>query len=256
MQESTDERKATQLTQEVPTAVTQAESATGPLSARADVASRGRNLLMFSGGRDSTLAAMRMHAQGATLALVTVTSSHLVGMDRVRTRLSELAMHLPDDTPWFHVRQPTELRTDTSFYEQTCLACHHAYVAVSGSVARTLSASRLAFGYAGYQKDWPEQSLLAISCLRGVLARHGIELVLPVYDIPSKAAAIAELEALGLNSAALEQKCLQQITNVVLSDERLRQQVGLWEAAIDGSMSKISDIEVDVVERRTLGEFR
>jgi len=52
-------------------------------------------------------------------------------------------------TPWLRARQPTELQTDTSFYEQTCLPCHHAYVVVSGVLARRLGAHRLAFGYAG-----------------------------------------------------------------------------------------------------------
>ena len=63
--------------------------------------------------------------------LVTVTSTHLVGMEQVRQRLKELARLLPKDTPWIHVRQPEELKTDTSFYDRTCLPCHHAYVVVS-----------------------------------------------------------------------------------------------------------------------------
>ncbi len=215
-----------------------------------------RRLLMFSGGRDSTLAAMRMNAVGLPLALVTVSSWHLVGIERVKARLREMSGHLPPNTPWFHARQPTELRTDTSFYEQTCLPCHHAYVVVSGVIAKSLRACSLAFGYARYQQDWPEQTPLAVSRLRHVLARHGITLELPVYDLPSKAAAAAELQKYGLSAEALEQKCLRQVTNVALPDVKLHEQIGLWENAIDRSMMQIEAIKIEVLEQRHIGDFR
>ena len=99
-------------------------------------------VVMFSGGRDSTLAAMRLHLLGVPVTLVTVTSTHLVAIESVRRRLTELLQHLPGDTRWLLVQQPEELRTDTSFYEQTCLPCHHAYVVASAAlVAPPLSAT-------------------------------------------------------------------------------------------------------------------
>jgi hypothetical protein len=113
---------------------------------------------MFSGGRDSTLAALRLHRSATPLSLVTVTSSHLIGLNLVRRRLSELSKVLPETTPWLNVRQPVDLKTDTSFYEQTCLPCHHAYVVVSGAIAALTGIRSLAFGYAGYQNNWPEQT--------------------------------------------------------------------------------------------------
>jgi hypothetical protein len=196
-----------------------------------------------------------MARAGLPIALVTVSSSHLVGIDRVKARLSELARLIDDTTSWLHVRQPVELRTDTSFYEQTCLPCHHAYVVVSGVLARSLGANRLAFGYAGYQRNWPEQTPLAVARLAAVLKRHDITLELPVYEVASKEAANAELTALGLSTEALEQKCLRQVTNVALSDDMLRSQVTLWETAIDRSMAQLDEIHLDVLERCTLGDF-
>ena len=219
------------------------------------IAQGSGRVLMFSGGRDSTLAAVRLAADRLPISLVTVSSSHLVGIERVKGRLAEIASRLPPDTSWIHVRQPDELRTDTSFYERTCLPCHHAYVVASGVLARVLGASRIAFGYAGYQQDWPEQTPAAVSSLRRVLARHGIALELPVYDLPSKEAAIAELTSLGLSTAALEQKCTVQVTNVVLAEEKLLQQVGLWETAIDRSMIRLSQIKIKVVEQYMVSEF-
>lgn len=210
---------------------------------------------MFSGGRDSTLAAARLSQAGVPLLLVTVSSSHLIGIDRVKRRLSELTKILPAETPWMHVQQPTELRTDTSFYEQTCLPCHHAYVVVSGALAKSAGVRRLAFGYAGYQREWPEQTPLAIDSLTRVLKRHGIELELPVQELAGRQEAIQELEVLGLSTDALEQKCLRQVLNVSLNANLLRQQVKLWEEAIDRSMTQIGTIDLEILDERLLGTF-
>jgi hypothetical protein len=210
-------------------------------------------LLMFSGGRDSTLAALRLHRRGVPLSLVTITSSHLVGIELVKRRLSELSKILPGDTRWFQVRQPNELRTDTSFYEETCLPCHHAYVVVSGALTAVTQARRLGFGYAGYQANWPEQTPFAVERLSAVLVRHGISLELPVYDLSSREAAIAELGASGLSTESLEQKCLRQMTNVTLANDHLLQQVTLWEQAIDRSMSELERINFEIIDQATLG---
>lgn len=211
-------------------------------------------IVMFSGGRDSTLAAVRLQRTETRIALVTVTSGHLVGIDRVKSRLRELARVLPPETPWVLVRQPRDLATDTSFYERTCLPCHHAYVVVSAAIAASASARRLAFGYAGYQAHWPEQTPLAVSRLEQVLARHGIRLELPVYNLQTRTAALAELADLGLSSAALEQKCLVQVSNVSLNEARLEQQVELWEHAISASMEALPSISFDVIDRVLVGD--
>jgi hypothetical protein len=64
------------------------------------------------------------------------------------------------------------------------------------------------------------------------LSTFGIELVLPVYDLQTKEAAVLELSANGLSSGALEQKCLRQITNVALEPEPLRREIDRWEQAL------------------------
>ena len=215
----------------------------------------GRNqhcVLMFSGGRDSTLAALRLHQQGYNLTLVTICSDHLQGIDSVRARLREIRRILPGHTQWLRIRQPKELRTDTSFYETTCLPCHHAYVVVAVAVAVSLAVTTLAFGYAGYQNTWPEQTPTAISHLRATLGRHGIDLLLPVYDLASRQEAQTELGRQHLSIDALEQKCSQQIDNVALSPDRLQSQIALWERAIGESLSKLTLLELNTLETSTL----
>jgi PP-loop superfamily ATP-utilizing enzyme len=61
---------------------------------------KGICILMFSGGRDSTLAAIRLAQEWEKLVLVTVTTEHLVGLGSVIKRLEELKLHLPGNTEW------------------------------------------------------------------------------------------------------------------------------------------------------------
>jgi hypothetical protein len=187
---------------------------------------------------------------------VTISSSHLVGPQNVRRRVQELAQHLSPTTPWILVRQPDELKTDTSFYEQTCLPCHHAYVVAGAAVAAKAGLSSLAFGYAEYQNTWPEQTPLAVGRLTGVLARHGIKLILPVHNLASREEAIAQLAAKGLSPEALEQKCIRQITNVELELRTLQQQIDLWEKAIEVSLGMLDSINIEVMEATDLGSVR
>ncbi len=209
-------------------------------------------VLMFSGGRDSSIAAVRLAKQGARLHLVTVSSGHLLGIENVRRRLMELKPLLPPSTKWLQVRQPHDLKTDTSFYEMTCLPCHHSYVVASCIIAAKHQAKRLAFGYARYQSNWPEQTPLAIERLRSVLWAYGIALDLPVYDLASRESAIEILRRLGVSTASLEQKCIQQISNVTLTDDRLISQITLWEHAIKSSMAQLDDIAIEVLEESEL----
>lgn len=212
-------------------------------------------VLMFSGGRDSSIAAVRLARVGRPPTLVTITSDHLVGIGNVKRRLVELAAHLPESTRWLRIEQPNNLATDTSFYERTCLPCHHAYVVVAVGVARSMNAPRLAFGYAGYQSDWPEQTPLAVARLRALLADYNIQLDLPVADLASREEAETTLEGLGLSPAALEQKCSRQITNLALDEDRLRAQILLWEGAIRRSMDELDRIPAAIIENTTLGRI-
>lgn len=211
-------------------------------------------ILMFSGGRDSTLAAIRLVRSGIPLILVTATSKHLTGADIVQQRLAELKGVLPADTRWMTIQQPEDLHTDTSFYERTCLPCHHAYIVIAATVALSFNCRRLAFGYVKYQSHWPEQTPLAVDRIRRVLSELGIDLLLPVYDVGSRDEVDAQLSLVGLSTLSLEQKCTRQVRNVTLPDDILRAQIDLWEHAIRESAASLHLIETAVVESGTLND--
>lgn len=212
-------------------------------------------VLMFSGGRDSTMAALNLHKAGVKPVLVTVTSNHLKGYGAVEARLAELKRILPPETIHLHVSQPNDLRVNQDFYHRTCLPCQHAYVVIAAAVAMSRGIGQIALGYAGYQADWPEQTPMATVALSKVVGEFGLELILPMYQAKSKDEVKVSLENYGLSAAALEQKCSRQVNNVALDDAHLREQIDGWEAAIRTSLVNIDEIDIQVRSARYLGSF-
>lgn len=212
-------------------------------------------VLLFSGGRDSTLAAVRLSPVFERLILVTVTSGHLIGIEAVQRRLDELKLHLSANTRWINILQPQAMPSDHLFQAPTCLPCHRSYTAIGTMVAEGLNADSLAFGYTEYQSDWLEQTLHATECLTRVLASRGINVLLPVYDIASKSDAIAELERYGLSSVALEQKCLQQQFNLAGDPSQIKEEIAAWEQALIEALNDLSRLRIETLADTTLGEF-
>lgn len=211
-------------------------------------------LLLFSGGRDSTLAALRLHEAGHPLMLVTISADHLFGLNNVERRLREIAPTLPDDTQWLQIVQPNLRGTQHFFHRQTCLPCQTAYVVIAVNVARQAGIDKIALGYASYQAGWPEQGPEAKRLLGQTLTRHGFELMLPVYEIESRASASQELKRRGVSELALEQKCIRQVNNVELQGTELLRQLELWATAIDDELSK-SHFVFDVSRSIRLGQL-
>lgn len=212
-------------------------------------------VLLFSGGRDSTLAAIRLSKIFSNLILVTVTSDHLIGINSVYKRLSELKKVLPLTTKWYHVLQPTNLLVDTSFYEPTCLPCHHAYVTIGVRIAEKLGASSIAFGYAGYQSNWPEQTMIATKILGDLLKSLDIDLILPVYDIQNIDQLKLELSNNSVSPDSLEQKCKQQVYHVDLNDNVLKEEIDRWENAIRKTLAVRKDVVITVLKECILAEI-
>jgi hypothetical protein len=199
---------------------------------------------MFSGGRDSTLAALSLNKSGHSLILVTVSADHLFGFERVRQRLGELKTHLPADTRWMRIRQPKTSGHFGAAFGRTCLPCQHDYALAGALIAKQLELPRLAFGYASYQSSWPEQHPSATAALSSVLSEVGICLELPVYDLATRDDAKGRLVAAGLDDRALEQKCSRQVFNLPLNDDALESHLAYWARELRSSLSKTVEIEI------------
>jgi len=210
-------------------------------------------VLLFSGGRDSTLAAVRLGNEYERLVLVTTTTGHMVGIDRVVGRLSELRRHLSRETVWLQVAVAPEFAQRFVAGHQTCLSCHHSYVAAAVRIAADYGAHIIATGYTGYQAGWIEQSPYAISELEQALQAANMKLVLPVADIKTKEEAKKELRRLGLTDVALEQKCLRQDIDPedALSD-RSKEEIRSWRAVLEPAIKSPMTIPVQILMMKRL----
>ncbi|MBI5573037.1 MAG: hypothetical protein HY919_00600 [Elusimicrobia bacterium] len=192
-----------------------------------EINSRDKCILMFSGGRDSTISAVRLSKIFTHLTLVTVTSEHLVGIEQVYQRVIQIKKYLPKGTEWLQVFQPKFSMTET-INNATCLPCQSAYISVGIILAQKFQISNLAMGYSGYQNSWPEQTPYATTRLKKLMEDIGLRFHLPVYDIQKKEDAINELVRLGLEPESYEQKCLKQTSNIELEEDILRSEIDRW----------------------------
>lgn len=200
-------------------------------------------LLFFSGGRDSTLAALRLHNAGRRVVLVTTTSPRLEGLARVRTRASELGRVLPPDTIWTCVQEHPNL-------PPTTLPAFQSYCAIR--MGRELGISRIAFGYTEYQSHWTEQTPKAVGALELLLSEHSLALELPARTLSSKEQAIQELAQYGFCLNALEQKLTITEPNCALPlDDGI--ELAQWRRIVDGLL--VQDPEIVIHDRCSLSHM-
>ena len=184
-------------------------------------------VLLFSGGRDSSIAAIRLGRQYARLKLVTVSTDHLVGMSHVIDRLRELKRHLDPATLWYHFTFEGEPEIGSELLT-SCLPCHAVYLLAGLAVAAENDISNIAFGYTQYQSSWAEQTVQGRTAISEVMTLFGRRALFPVSDLNSKEQAIDELRALGITVLALEQKCLRQQVNHQSDQNLLHAEIRRW----------------------------
>ena len=206
---------------------------------------------MFSGGRDSTIAAARLSESFDRVLLITVLSPHLIGIEKVRLRIEQLRKLLPKGSEWLQIIQP-EFPIAKPFIYATCLPCQHVYVSTGALIALRHQIPHLAMGYSGYQSSWPEQTPYATAGLTRILRDRGIQLHLPVYDLREKEDAFLELARLGLGPESLEQKCLQQSSNIELRGERLKAETDRWLAAISETIDSRGSFPLNFRQREKI----
>jgi hypothetical protein len=203
-------------------------------------------ILMFSGGRDSTLAALRLSNIWRHIKLLTITTEHLVGLDDVKKRLVELRQHLPADTEWLHALLPQTLGLQKSSDIKTCLSCQQTYIVSAVKIAESYQTKHIALGYSGYQSNWPEQTPYAGDRLTQLLKAAGIEVVYPVIDIARKEDAIAELASYNLTEQALEQKCMRRQSSLILEGDVLYREVDAWSEDLAQTLNHRTKLWINV----------
>lgn len=197
-------------------------------------------ILLFSGGRDSTVSAIYLAQQYEYLYLTTVKSVHLKGIENVYQRLKELKSFVTGKCTWELYRKIENLPLN-SLKVTTCLPCHAYYVALVQNIAVEKNIKNISLGYVGYQNCWEEQSEYAKQELKKYLKSEGLNLILPVENVASKSEIKKILKKFELTEDALEQKCLKSIFNVHLDDSEIKDQVDAWIETIKNTYKLIRD---------------
>lgn len=200
-------------------------------------------VLLFSGGRDSTVAALRLASRFKHLVLVTVRSPHMIGMERLQFRIGELRRTLKNQCEWMLIPETGSFHRATAAKSAGCISCHFGYFWIASALAHQLRCDSIACGFVAYQSDWVEQTPYAIQRLSEFLQQRKQRLLLPVLEIQSRAQVEAELESHGLSTDSHELKCVRQHVDPGLTGEKLKAMVDSWaeklRAAVTGHRSPI-----------------
>jgi len=205
-------------------------------------------VLMFSGGRDSTIAAARLSKTFQHVILITVLFKHLIGIEKVYARIVQLKKLLPKGSEWLQIAQP-KLPITKLLINVTCLPCQQAYVSIGAIIAQRFRISNLAMGYSGYQSSWPEQTPYATSRLKKLLEGFEIRLHLPVYSILKKEDVVNELMRVGVAHESYEQKCLKQSSNIELGGELLASEIDKWLDGISETIRSKNAFTINIHSR-------
>ncbi|MFJ1759013.1 hypothetical protein ACIOD2_01780 [Amycolatopsis sp. NPDC088138] len=150
-----------------------------------------RAVVLFSGGRDSTLAAVRCIINGQHPILINFDTGFGTGRSLVNNRIDELEDCFGKDRITFGnvpiyglVRSVAcrDLVEDVQKYGANLiplgesLAMHAAAIVI----AKQLSASHVVNGFSGYQSNLPEQIPTSISTIRRFVESYDIKLITPL----------------------------------------------------------------------------
>lgn len=177
-------------------------------------------LLLYSGGKDSTLAAIRLHNAGYKVHFIHFDNGCMKDTDK--PYLTYRKIFTPEDGYYFsYLHQNEDIsylfnsyfssynnkENDTITSEIRCLSCRMAMYTRALEIAIENNFSYIAEGARISQKFMLEQRPI-INRLESLAATYGIKLLLPVLELTSDEEEIKELLSNGYSSKTWESKCL------------------------------------------------
>lgn len=176
-------------------------------------------VLLFSGGRDSSLATLQLVKEGYEIHLLTFDNGTTKGIDISNFRLQELESILKDNLVERKIINSRELfkeialkqiegDLDTFGTNLICMGCKMAMHAISLNYCLKNDIKVIADGYTYYQREWPEQMPEAIKEIKEFHRKYGVKYINPVYDIKTKEEAKKRLSNHKLSIDSLEGSCI------------------------------------------------
>jgi diphthamide synthase (EF-2-diphthine--ammonia ligase) len=154
-----------------------------------------RVVVLFSGGRDSSLTTCLLHQRGCSVELLTTSSGESFGEELVSYRVEELRTALNAELPWSRISTPglfrsvaiADIERDFQQWSTNLIILGAQFASLTEGVVHCLrnEVDTLAAGYVKYEQDYHEQSPAAVAWFTEFCASFGIHLKLPVYDYTS-----------------------------------------------------------------------
>lgn len=176
-------------------------------------------VLLFSGGRDSSLAAVQLIEMGFEIHLLTFDNGATQDIAKSNLRLSEfdnnvkmniIKRKIVNSRELFKKIALTCLEKDIVSYKTNliCMGCKMAMHTISLNYCLKNGIGVIADGYTYYQREWPEQMPPAIKEIKKFHNKYGIEYINPVYNLKSKETAKEKLTSCNLSVDSLEGECI------------------------------------------------
>lgn len=179
-------------------------------------------LLLYSGGKDSTLAAIRLYNAGYNIHFIHFDNGHMKDQDKPyltfqETFNKEKEYYFDYELSSVDIKQlfeeyfsdwPTDLTNNPALISEIrCLSCRMAMYTKAIQIAKERGYKYIAEGARISQKFMLEQ-LPITNRLKELAASYGIKLLLPVLYVDDDQKEIEELLANGHSSKTWESKCL------------------------------------------------
>jgi hypothetical protein len=186
-----------------------------PLLAGALAAAKDEAVVLFSGGRDSTLAAVRTILNGFRPRLLIGQSGFSIGGYLLDARLAELQTacgpigleveRVPVQGLVRNLSLVT-LEEDISTHRVNLIPLGESLAVHAAGVARCLllESPVLVNGFSGYQRHLPEQSPAGVEVIGALVAEFGVELRCPVLEVGDVKDVQYELMEYGLTPKSAE----------------------------------------------------
>ncbi|MBQ2909415.1 MAG: hypothetical protein IJE53_01240 [Bacilli bacterium] len=179
-------------------------------------------LLLYSGGKDSTLAAIRLYNSGYNVHFIHFDNGHMRDQDKPYLTFQETfgqkdgfyfdyelnSVNTKELFEEYFNEWPTALEDDPFLLSEIrCLSCRMAMYTKVLQIAKERGYKYIAEGARISQKFMLEQ-LPIISRLKDLASSYGIKLIFPVLYVDDDQQEIEELLANGYSSKTWESKCL------------------------------------------------
>jgi predicted subunit of tRNA(5-methylaminomethyl-2-thiouridylate) methyltransferase len=188
----------------------------GALDRKSELAAEQAQLVMFTGGRDSTLAAATLLLRGIPVHLFTANSGCSLHRDILDYRVNELRARF-GDLIVTHVKRDISgafrsiaiesIESDILRFQKNLVLLGEK-IAIHAHVIDYCARSGITIindGVTRYQQEFPEQRSIAREYFRVFIAEYGIEYRSPIYEIATSADVVKyKLLALGLSTKSLE----------------------------------------------------